>query len=85
MYLESQEASKNRPLYPEVAQNSLNAPMSTGLGSDGLYELAAQSVSMNRESSISPEKIAIHVTYFLESQWLTIMGYFKPIMVYFGV
>ena len=22
---------------------------------------------------------------FLESQWLIIMGYFKPIMVYFGV
>ena len=22
---------------------------------------------------------------YLESQWLIIMGYFKPIMVYFGV
>ena len=24
-------------------------------------------------------------TGYLESQWLIIMGYFKPIMVYFGV
>ena len=25
------------------------------------------------------------VSLYLESQWLIIMGYFKPIMVYFGV
>ena len=32
----------------------------------------------------SPARTGIHRLY-LESQWLMIMGYFKPIMIYFGV